>query len=526
MSKTLEGERLELPEDHPTTMFRALLDARDRHGGDTEIIEDALFGAMSYTALLRASLALAKRVSRDTERGERVGVFLPTGVPAAIVFFALQAGGRTPAFFNYGQDAETLAAACDVSGVKRIISSTRFVEAGDLEDRENALSDCAAITHLEDLREDLTILEKAAGAIAEKIPQLEPDPADPEAPAVILFTSGTTGAPKGVALSHANILANIAQVRAHIEFDPDWVFFSPMPVFHSLGLTGGLLLPILTGRKAVLHHDPLERKGVPKRIRESGANVLVATDAFARLYAKAAGDALETLEFVVLGGERVDESTREALADACSAEVIEGYGLSEASPIVAVNQPGNNRPGTVGRLAPGMEARLEEVEGVDVGERLLIRGPNLMVGQLDPDEDGALSPLEGDWFDTGDLATCDADGFITITGRVKRFAKIGGEMVSLDRVVKEARALWSDADHAVLAVRRDDGGEAVVLVTDEEEAGRDAFSAHVEERDLDRRLVPKHVLVVEQTPMTPTGSPDYPRIRELVHRELELEPAT
>ncbi|MFW6412697.1 MAG: AMP-binding protein [Oceanicaulis sp.] len=276
----------------------------------------------------------------------------------------------------------------------------------------------------------------------------------------------------------------------------------------------------------MLHHDPLERKGVPKRIRESGANVLVATDAFARLYAKAAGDALETLEFVVLGGERVDESTREALADACSAEVIEGYGLSEASPIVAVNQPGNNRPGTVGRLAPGMEARLEEVEGVDVGERLLIRGPNLMVGQLDPDEDGALSPLEGDWFDTGDLATCDADGFITITGRVKRFAKIGGEMVSLDRVVKEARALWSDADHAVLAVRRDDGGEAVVLVTDEEEAGRDAFSAHVEERDLDRRLVPKHVLVVEQTPMTPTGSPDYPRIRELVHRELELEPAT
>ena len=526
MAETFEGPELTLPDDFPKTLFQALLDAESGHGGSTRIVEDADFGAMSYRELIRAALALARHLSQITERGEHVGVFLPTGVPAAIVFFALQAGGRVPAFFNYGQDAKTVAGACETAGVKRVISSRTFVKAGDLQDTEDALAEHADIVHLEDLKDATGILDKAYGAAGEALPALVPDPADPEDVAVILFTSGTTGAPKGVALSHANILANIAQCRQHIEFEPDWVFFSPLPVFHSLGLTGGMLLPILTGRRTVLHPNPLERKTIIERLHETGANVLVATDAFARLYAREAGEGeLDTLKYLVLGGEPVHDKTRELWDEHSPAVLIEGYGLSETAPVVALNRPDANRPDSVGTLVPGMEAKLEEVEGVSEGRELHVRGPNLMIGYLDPDDPGRIVAYEKDWFDTGDLASVDEDGFITITGRVKRFAEIGGEMISLDRVERAAKDLWSEANHAAMAVEREEG-ETIVLVSDAEEAGREAFSRYVSEHDLDKRLVPGRVVKVDSTPMTPTGSPDYPRIRDIVREEAEGEPTT
>lgn len=526
MAETFKGVELELPADHPKTLFRALIDAKDEHGGSTNIVEDSEYGALSYTDLVRASLALAKRIAKDTERGERVGIFLPTSVPAVIVFFALQAGGRIPVFFNYGQDPGTVAGSCETAGIRRVISSKRFVKEGDLEKTEEALADCATVEHLEDLKKEIGFLQKAAAAAGETLPALEPDPADPEDPAVILFTSGTTGAPKGVALSHANLLANIAQVRRHIEFDPEWVFFNPLPIFHSLGLTGGVLLPILSGHKAVLHPNPLARKEILEQLDESDANVLVATDAFAKLYARAVKEGeLDTVRYAVLGGERVNEKTRELWDEESGAVVIEGYGASEAGPVIAVNPPGDNRPGTVGSLLPGMEARLEPVEGLEDGEELHVRGPNVMLGYLDPDEPGRIEHLEDGWFDTGDLAEIDEDGFVTITGRVKRFAKIGGEMVSLDRVERAANDLWSEASHAAMAASGENG-EFIVLVTDEADADRDAFTGYLREHDLDKRLAPKTIVVVDETPMTPTGSPDFPRIRDIIREETGAEPTT
>ena len=191
---------------------------------------------------------------------------------------------------------------------------------------------------------------------------------------------------------------------------------------------------------------------------------------------------------------------------------------------------GVDGPVSVGRPLPGNAVRIVDDNDAMVAEggigRLQTTGATVFRAYLDNPEANATSFAPDGWFDTGDLAEIDAEGFLTITGRVKRFAKIGGEMVSLDRVAKRARALWTDADHAVLAVRRDEGGEAIVLVTDTEEASREAFSEHVKAHDLDRRLVPEHVLVVEETPMMPTGSPDYPRLRELVREELGREPAS
>ena len=328
-----------------------------------------------------------------------------------------------------------------------------------------------------------------------------------------------------MALSHENLQANIDQCRQHVDFDPDWVFFNPLPLFHSLGLTGGALLPILSGRKTVLHPSPLDRREVPRRIKASGANVLVATDAFARLYVRAAAkDELAGLDYAVLGGERVDETTRELWDEATDAAVIEGYGASEAAPVIAVNRPDDNTPGTVGTLVPGMEARLEAVEGVKEGKQLYVRGPNIMLGYLDADEPGRIEQAE-DWFDTGDLAEIDEDGFITITGRVKRFATIGGEMISLDRVEREARAQSEGANHAAMAVRTEDG-EQIVLVTDESEASREAFSDHLDEKDLDTRLIPKQIVDVDELPLTATGGPDYRRVRAIVREEIDGEPVT
>lgn len=526
MGDTFTGAELK-SRDYSKTVFQALRDAQDRHGASMDIAEDADFGAMSYRDLIRAALALGRRLSRDTEPGETVGVFLPTSVPATIVFFALQAAGRVPAFLNYGQDRDTVASACRTAGVDRVITARRFIEEGDLSGTESALKDCAQIDYLEALREDLNLIDKGYGAAGEALPALTPGRAEPGDPAVILFTSGTTGAPKGVALGHAAILANIEQCRQHIEFDPEWIFFNPLPIFHSLGLTGGVLLPVLSGRKTVLHPDPLARKTILEQLDKTGANVLVATNAFAKLYARQAGEGeLDTLKYAVLGGEPVDDKTRELWDEHTSATLIEGYGLTETAPVIAINPPDDNRPGTVGSLLPGIEAKLETVEGVDEGRQLHVRGPNVMLGYLDPDEPGTILPMEEDWLDTGDLAEIDEDGFITITGRVKRFAKIGGEMISLDRVERVARDLWDEAGHAAMAVSLEDDGEAIVLVTDEDDADRDSFTDYLGEHDLDKRLLPRQILVIEETPMTPTGAPDYQRIRDIVRERADGEPTT
>ena len=271
--------------------------------------------------------------------------------------------------------------------------------------------------------------------------------------AVILFTSGTEGEPKGVALSHFNLLSNVEQVRSHIALTTDDVLFNPLPTFHCFGLTVGALMPLFLGIKAVFHPTPLQPKEIANRIRATGSTILLSTDTFISQYARAGqqGD-LNSLRLAVCGAERLRDETRALLRNKYAIELLEGYGVTETAPVVAANQIGANRPGTVGRLMQGMEARLEPVEGIPNAGRLFVRGPNVMLGYIRADEPGVIHPPKDGWHDTGDVVSIDDDGFIAIKGRLKRFAKIGGETVSLAVVESCASALWPDYSHAAIAM--------------------------------------------------------------------------
>jgi acyl-[acyl-carrier-protein]-phospholipid O-acyltransferase/long-chain-fatty-acid--[acyl-carrier-protein] ligase len=350
-----------------------------------------------------------------------------------------------------------------------------------------------------------------AGAVRAKLARLlyRADPGKADAPAVILFTSGTEGAPKGVVLTNANLLANTYQMLDHARaiLGPEQILLNPLPMFHSFGLTAATLAPLFAGVKVVLYPSPLHYRQVAKLIERTKATVMLATDTFLGGYIRAAEPGqLASLREVVAGAERVKAPTRELWARN-GTEILEGYGVTECSPVLACNQRGDNHIGTVGRLLPGIEARLETVTGLSEGKRLFVRGPNIMAGYLNADRPGVVVAPDGGWHDTGDIVTID-DGYVTIRGRAKRFAKLGGEMVSLGAVETLASGLWSDAQHVVISLPDPRKGEQLVLVTDEAEASKEALLAHARKEGFPELWVPKAVLVVPALPVLASGKVD------------------
>jgi acyl-[acyl-carrier-protein]-phospholipid O-acyltransferase/long-chain-fatty-acid--[acyl-carrier-protein] ligase len=318
-------------------------------------------------------------------------------------------------------------------------------------------------------------------------------------------------------LSHANLIANVEQINAHVEFAPDWVFFNPLPMFHCYGLTGGTLLPLLSGRKAFLYPSPLHVREIPKLIAECGANILLATDTFAAQYARSAAKGeLNSLKFCVLGAERVKPETRELFRRKFGdVELLEGYGATEAAPVIAVNSPAANRHGTVGQILPGIEYRLEAVPGITDGAKLLVRGPNVMKGYLNPNAAGGVDTLPDGWHDTGDVVALDAEGFVAILGRVKRFAKVGGEMVSLNAVEGIAAQIWPEHHHAAVSIPCSRKGEKVVLISDNPNAELTQLIHWAQEQGAPEIALPKKIIKISELPVLGTGKTDYQTIQKM-----------
>ncbi|HEX8665120.1 MAG TPA: AMP-binding protein [Beijerinckiaceae bacterium] len=503
-----------------TTLFGALLDARDRHGRNRVAVEDPERNPLTYGRLVLGALVLGRRLAAITAPGERVGVLLPNVQGVAVVLFALNARGRVPAMLNFTAGVKNLKAACDLAAVKTVLTSRRFVEQGKLDDVVAALGEGRRIVWVEDLRAALTSLDKAIGfaesLIARRVAARSG--MGPDDPAVILFTSGSEGVPKGVALSNANLVANARQIAAHAAgaLSPADTLFNPLPVFHSFGLTAGLLLGLLSGMKVVLYPSPLHYRQVPKLIGATGATILFATDTFLQGYARAAeADDLKSVRYVIAGAERVKEETRR-LWDRAGATILEGYGATECAPVIACNLPDRNRPGSVGPFLPGTEWRLDPVEGIAEGGRLFVKGPNVMLGYLDAAAPGGVAAPEEGFHDTGDIVSVD-DGFVTIRGRAKRFAKIGGEMVSLAAVEAVAQGLWPESNHVVVALPDPRKGEQIVLVTDNDSADRDALLAHAREQGFPELWVPKAILVAP-IPVMGSGKIDVPATAEMARK--------
>jgi acyl-[acyl-carrier-protein]-phospholipid O-acyltransferase/long-chain-fatty-acid--[acyl-carrier-protein] ligase len=503
------------------TLFAALLDARSVHGGKPPMVEDVDRKPIGYSQLILRSLIVGRRLARITGSGEFVGVMLPNSVAAVVAFFGLQAYGRVPAMLNFSTGTRNMVAALAAAQIKTVLTSRRFVDFAKMAETIEELSKHAGIVYLEDIRDEISVADKLAGIIGRLWPRRfagKPG-AEPDDPAVVLFTSGSEGTPKGVVLSHANLLANRYQLGARIDFNPTDVVFNALPIFHSFGLLGGMLLPILSGIRTFLYPSPLHYRIVPALVYDTNATIMFGTDTFLAGYGRAAHPYdFYSVRYIFAGAEKVKRETRRQWDEKFGIRVLEGYGTTETSPVLAVNTPMHYRPGTVGRFLPGIDYRLEPVPGIDHGARLFVSGPNVMLGYLRAENPGVVEPPAGGSYDTGDIVDVDEFGFVTILGRVKRFAKIAGEMVSLAAVEGCAAALWSGHIHAVVSISDARAGERLVLVTECSEANRDALLAYSRANGIAEIMIPKTIHVVDRVPILGTGKIDYVAVAAMVEQ--------
>ncbi|CAA7618885.1 Acyl-CoA synthetase/AMP-acid ligase II [Candidatus Terasakiella magnetica] len=497
------------------TLFQALCQAAHRHGASAPALEDINRKPLSYGRLLAGSFALGREFSKGTRAGEAIGLLLPNANATAVSFFALQAIARVPAMLNFSTGPGNVLSACDAACITTVITSRRFIEQARLGAMAEALAARLRLLYLEDIGAAIGPGAKLRAMIAAKLDRKET--AAPGDAAVILFTSGSEGTPKGVVLSHANLLANCAQMAACVPFSSQDVVFNALPVFHSFGLTGGLLLPVLNGIKVFLYPSPLHYRIVPEMVYDTNATILFGTDTFLSGYARvAAAYDFYSVRYVFAGAEKVKDETRRVWMDKFGIRILEGYGATETAPVLAVNTPMHCKAGSVGRLLPGILHRLEPVPGIEEGGRLWVHGPNIMKGYLRIEQPGVLQPPEDGWYDTGDIVIIDALGYVSIKGRAKRFAKIAGEMVSLGSVENTVAELWPGIAHAVVAVPDDRKGEQLVLVTERAGASRADLLAHFRAKGLAELLVPRTVLPVDKIPLLATGKTDYVGVKKLV----------
>jgi acyl-[acyl-carrier-protein]-phospholipid O-acyltransferase/long-chain-fatty-acid--[acyl-carrier-protein] ligase len=496
------------------TIVAAVVAAAKIQGWRRIAVEDPVAGRLSYRKLLIGARVLGSKLTPYAAQGEAIGVMLPNANGAAATLLGIVSAGRVPAMINFTAGAANILAGCSAAAVRTIVTSRAFVDKARLDRLVDALAGTVRFVYLEDLRATVSLADRMRALFGHRRALV---PGNPDDPAAILFTSGSEGMPKGVALSHRNMLCNAAQAAARIDFGRTDKVFNALPLFHAFGLTVGLILPLVSGVPVFLYPSPLHYRIVPELVYETNATILFGTDTFLSGYARAAHPYdFRSVRYVLAGAEPVKEATRHLWAEKFGLRILEGYGVTETAPALALNTPMFNRFGTVGRLLPGIEARLEPIEGVAAGGRLHVRGPNVMLGYLRPEQPGVLvRPAEG-WHDTGDIVTIDRDGFVTIKGRAKRFAKVGGEMLSLAAVETLASELWPDAHSAVVAEPDPRRGERLVLATEHKGATRAAFQTHARTRGASDLMVPAEVMIVDKLPLLGSGKVDLAGVARLV----------
>jgi acyl-[acyl-carrier-protein]-phospholipid O-acyltransferase/long-chain-fatty-acid--[acyl-carrier-protein] ligase len=495
------------------TLFASLLDARDIHGGNHEVAEDLERIPLSYNALITRSLIIGNALKNMTETDENIGLLLPNSSKTLCVLLGLSIHQRVPAMLNYSTGSAGMIAACQIANVKTVLSSRRFIELAHLENEATLLKEHVNILYLEELAQQITTSDKLRGAWQSKTARSwYKNNADANAPAVILFTSGSEGTPKGVVLSHANILSNHQQVAARINFNPKDVVLNFLPMFHSFGFTIGTLLPVLNGMKTFFYPTPLHFSIIPEIAYETSATIMFGTNTFLSAYGKKAHPYdFYNLRYVVAGAEKLQENTRELWQDKFGIRILEGYGATETSPVVSVNTPMDYKAGTVGRILPHINYRLEPVDGIEEAGRLHVQGPSIMLGYLLSTSAGILQPTESiygkGWYDTGDIVHVDDDGFLSIRGRSKRFAKVGGEMVSLTVVEQLAMKAWENANHAAISLPDIKKGEQIILITTQKQATVSELSKS--STGVTAINLPKKILFIDAIPVMTTGKTDY-----------------
>ncbi len=496
-----------------------------RRRPDQVIVADQTGGAKTFRDLVTAILALRPHIERLP--GERVGILLPASVGADIVYLASLFAGKTPVMVNWTAGARNTLHGLDVAEVRRVLTSRVFVgrleslgtDLAALKDRLVCLEDVGrAISRPARLWAWLRARTTWASLAGARVPET----------AVVLFTSGSETLPKVVPLSHTNVLTNLGDIATIVALRESDRLLGMLPPFHSFGLTVNMLAPLTVGIRTVYHPNPTDGAVLAKMIEAYGVSILVGTPTFLNGIVRAAGEGqLASLRLAVTGAEKCPQRVYEALAQSCPrAVILEGYGITECSPVVAANRDGCVRPFTIGLPLPSVEHAIVDVDTAQpVGEGrtglLLVRGPSVFAGYLG----GGASPfVEHDgrlWYRTGDLVSRDAEGVLTFRGRLKRFVKRGGEMISLPAVeaVLESLCPGEGDEGPALAVEAtpDESRPELVLFTT-----RDIDRQDVNRHIRDSGLSPLHnitrVVRVERIPVLGTGKTDYRALRDMLGR--------
>ena len=513
--------------DYDRTVLGAILETSRTFGKKRIVLEDIKREPLTYGQLIARTFILGGALRGDTRPGEYVGVLMPNVAAGVVTYLALQYLERVPAVLNYTTGLQVLLKACETASIKTVYSSRQFIENAELEALAEGLQQRVNLVYLEDLRGRIGIRDKLLGLLRSYYPRTHFRPAaKPGDPATILFTSGSEGTPKGVVLSHRNILSNFAQARSCIGFTPSDIFFSCLPLFHSFGLNIGCVLPLLGGCRIFLYTTPLHYRVIPELIYQTDASVLFATDTFLKGYAHHANPYdFRSLKYVFAGAEKLHDDTRKLWQERFGIRILQGYGATECSPVVSVNSQIHNKASSVGRLMPGMETYLAPVEGINNGGRLVVKGPNIMLGYLLHGTDGSIQPPRTErgegWYDTGDIAAIDDDGYIELLGRVKRFAKIGGEMISLTAVEDLAGIAWPNYNHAAISLPDARKGEQIILVTEYDQGDRKSFREKARELGYGELYIPRDVVCLRGIPVLGTGKTDYVTLNENLKKDIE-----
>ncbi len=498
-------------EDDGANLFNKLLDAGRVHGyGKTAAADIA--GTVTYKRAIIGSYVLGSQLKGALAGEDKAGVMLPNSIGHLVTLFALFYLGKTPAILNFSAGAESILDCGETAGIRTIVTSRTFIEKGRLEELAARLAARFRVVYLEDVKAKVTLADKVGGLmkfLAKKQAKGQGK--------VILFTSGSESKPKGVVLSHANITANINQASSVIDYTPRDRMLNALPMFHSFGLTAGTLLPVLNGVEVFLYPTPLHYKIIPEMAYDRNLTLMLGTPTFLAGYAKYAHPYdFFSMRLVLAGGEKLKDEVRQMWLDKFGIRIFEGYGTTETAPVLSLNTPLMYRAGTVGRFLPGIEWRLAEVPGIEDGGNLLVKGPNVMDGYLLHGKGFVPAP---EWYDCGDVVNVDDEGFVSIKARLKRFAKVSGEMVSLDAVEKAAERCFGTDRNAAVNVPDARRGEKIILYTMSSKANKQALREFLRETRQNMLAMPAEVVIVDKLPLLGSGKTDYVTLKAKTQEE-------